>query len=323
MYGTRTMVSIFRGSKLPYSSTRFQLRSLKEVPELPEIAHLNRCLEPVLSGAVVREVTLLRPDIVGRNGSRSRRSQQRVSRRSLLMGERIEGLARHGKQLAIVSCRGPSVCVHLGMSGQLWHCPAGKRLRRHDHVHCVWHLDGVRLRGRRRGRGRLVFRDPRRFGGLWCFSSLDELTADRWSHLGPDALSIDARTLRRSLARTQRSIKAALLDQHLVAGIGNIYADEILFAAGLHPQSVAARLPADRCRRLAHVIRHVLALATTQGGSTIRDYVDGQGRPGSFSLRHQVYGRATKPCTGCGKPLRGAREAQRATVFCPLCQDLF
>ncbi len=274
------------------------------MPELSEIAHLNHCLEPVLSGAVVRDVTLSRPDIVGRGGSRS----------SLLMGERIKGLVRHGKQLAIVSCSGPAVCVHLGMSGQLWHCPAGERLRRHDHVHCVWHLDGM---------GRLVFRDPRRFGGLWCFSSIDELTAIRWSHLGPDALSVDARTLRRSLAGTRRSIKAALLDQRLVAGIGNIYADEILFAARIHPQSVATRLGAERCRRLARCTRRILALAITRGGSTIRDYVDGHGQPGSFSLQHQVYGRASLPCTSCGNPLHRVTVAQRTTVFCPVCQDLF
>lgn len=284
------------------------------MPELPEIAHLNRCLEPVLSGAVVRQVKLSRPDIVDRG-----RSQQPVSRRRLLMGERIKGLARHGKQLAIVSCRGPTVCIHLGMSGQLWHCPAGERLRRHDHIHCVWHLEGTRGQGR----GRLVFRDPRRFGGLWCFSSMDELTATRWSHLGPDALSLDARTLRRSLAGTRRSIKAALLDQHVVAGIGNIYADEILFAAGIHPQSAVTRLGADRCRRLARCIRHILAAATAHGGSTIRDYVDGQGRPGSFSLRHRVYGRATQPCTSCGNRLHQTTEAQRTTVFCPVCQHLF
>jgi len=279
------------------------------LPELPEIAHLNRCLEPVLSGAVVREVKLSRPDIVGRGGSTS----------SLLRGEQIKGLLRHGKQLAIVSCRGPAICVHLGMSGQLWHCPPGERLRRHDHVHCVWHLDGTRGRVG----GRLVFRDPRRFGGLWCFASMDELTATRWSHLGPDALTVDVRTLRRSLAGTRRSIKAALLDQHVVAGIGNIYADEILFAAGIHPQSAAARLGADQCRRLARCIRRVLASATARGGSTIRDYVDGQGRPGSFSLQHRVYGRATQPCTSCGKPLRQVTEAQRTTVFCPVCQPLF
>ncbi len=288
------------------------------MPELPEIDHLRRSLEPVLLGSVVRLVRLTRPDIVRCGLSRTRRPEGCVSRSSLLMGERIERLERHGKELAIVSSGGASICVHLGMSGQLWHCPPGKQLRRRDHVHCVWHL----VKGGRT-RGRLVFRDPRRFGGLWCYASLDDLTACRWSRLGPDALGIDTRTLRKALAGTRRSIKAALLDQGVLAGIGNIYADEILFAAGIHPQSVASLLPRDRYRLLANQIRRVLAAAVRSGGSTIRDYVDGHGMAGSYTLRHRVYGRAGRPCTACGQLLLGITEAQRSTVCCPVCQDLF
>jgi len=286
------------------------------LPELPEIDHLRQSLEPLLVGSVVCRVKLTRPDIV-RTG-RSRRPDARVRRSSLLMGERIERLVRHGKELAIVSRGGASVCVHLGMSGQLWHCPPGERLRRRDHVHCVWHLakEGA-------GRGRLVFRDPRRFGGLWCYASFDDLKASRWTRLGPDALRIDTRILRKVLAGTRRSIKATLLDQGVLAGIGNIYADEILFAAGIHPQSGASLLPPDRYRRLANEIRRVLTEALESGGSTIRDYVDGRGMAGSYALRHRVYGRAGRPCTACGQELRGITEAQRATVLCPGCQDLF
>jgi formamidopyrimidine-DNA glycosylase len=230
------------------------------------------------------------------------------------MGEQIERLHRHGKELAIVSRGGASVCVHLGMSGQLWHCPPGERLTRRDHVHCVWHLGE---------RGRLVFRDPRRFGGLWCYASLRDLAEVRWSRLGPDALRIDTRSLRQRLAGVRRSIKAALLDQGVVAGIGNIYADEILFAAGIHPQSVASALPSDRCRQLAGEIRRVLADAVRSGGSTIRDYVDGSGAAGSYALQHRVYGRAGEPCTVCGQTLGGITLAQRATVLCGGCQKLF
>ncbi len=290
------------------------------MPELPEIEHLSRTLSPVLPGAVVRKVTLLRPDIVRCTDSRRRCPQRRVSRRNLLLGQRIQQLLRHGKELAIVSCAGPAICVHLGMSGQLWHCQPRERLRRRDHVHCIWHLGPSH---RRRGQGRLIFRDPRRFGGLWCFASLQELTAVRWSHLGPDALQIGTGELRQALARTSRSIKAALLDQRILAGIGNIYADEILFAAGIHPQSTASELPADRYRHLASTIRRLLATAIAHGGSTIRDYLDGRGSAGSFSLRHRVYGRAARPCARCGQPLCGNTVAQRTTVFCPCCQVLF
>lgn len=290
------------------------------MPELPEIEHLRRTLEQVLPGTMVRGVTLLRPDIVRCSDSRSRRPRPRVSRRDLLIGQQIHRLVRHGKELAIVSRAGPVICVHLGMSGQLWHCPPGKRLRRTDHVHCLWQLTAPRTG---RAHGRLVFRDPRRFGGLWCFTSLQELFAMRWKQLGPDALQIGTARLRQSLAGTSRSIKAALLDQRILAGIGNIYADEILFAAGIHPQSAASRLPADRYRRLALTIRHLLATAIAHGGSTVRDYIDGHGSAGSYAQCHRVYGRAAMPCTTCGQRLCALIVAQRTTVFCSVCQALF
>jgi len=290
------------------------------LPELPEIEHLGRTLDSVLPGTVIRNVSLLRPDIVRCTDSRSRRPQRCVSLCDLLLGQRIQGLLRHGKELAIISRDGPTICVHLGMSGQLWHCPRGKQLRRRDHVHCVWHLASPRTG---RGQGRLVFRDPRRFGGLWCFASIQELVATRWSQLGPDALQIDTPTLRQVLARTSRSIKTALLDQRVIAGIGNIYADEILFAAGIHPQSVANELPADRYRRLAGTIQRLLGTAIAHGGSTIRDYVDGSGSAGSYATHHRVYGRATQLCVSCGQLLHAIIVAQRTTVFCPGCQALF
>ena len=276
------------------------------MPELPEVDHLRRSLEPVLAGAVVGRVQLRRADIV------RTAPPARLAARSLLQGLRIAGLSRHGKELAIVTEDGRSICVHLGMSGQLWFCPHGRRLARHDHVHCVWRLETPR--------GRLVFRDPRRFGGLWTYESFADLQSARWDRLGPDALTVDARTLRRRLARTRRVIKVSLLDQRVIAGIGNIYADEILFAARLHP---ASRVPADRCRLLARSIRQVLSQAIAAGGSTIRDYMDGRGQPGSYARQHKVYGRAGQPCRRCDTPLETRSLGQRTTVFCPGCQDLF
>lgn len=281
------------------------------MPELPEIDHLRRSLEPILAGAIVRRVQLLRPDVL-RAGPPRRRAAA-----GLLQGRRIECLSRRGKELALVAEDGRSVCVHLGMSGQLLYRAAGRALARSDHVHCVWRIQT------RRGAGRLVFRDPRRFGGLWSFESPDDLLSARWARLGPDALSISARVLRERLGRTRRAVKAALLDQRLVAGIGNIYADEILFSARVHPASPACLIPAERCSPMAQAVRRVLERAIAAGGSTIRDYVDGQGASGSFARRHRVYGRAGRACVRCRGMLESTRFAQRTTVFCPRCQTLY
>lgn len=279
---------------------------------MPEIANLKRSLEPLLVGAVIGRVALNRPQIV-RNIDQSS-GTTRISGRRLLAGQTIRRLDRHGKELAIITRDGPSLCVHLGMSGQLFYWAWRRRLSRLDHVHCTWQITSPA------GRGRLVFRDPRRFGGLWVFGSLSELRHSRWSRLGPDALSVDPSTLAERLKRTRRAIKAVLLDQRVIAGIGNIYADEILFAARIHPLSTAAGLGPAQRRALGSAIPRVLTQALRAGGSTIRDYRDATGQPGRFASRHRVYGRAGLPCHCCSRPLESIRIAQRSTVFCGSCQ---
>ncbi len=279
------------------------------MPELPEIEHLKRTLEPVLRGAVITHVRLHRPDVL-RTRSNGGSSE---SGKALLRGGRVAQLARHGKELAIIADDGRVLCVHLGMSGRLQFLPSRSRLPRRDHVHCEWRV------GSRLGDGRLVFRDPRRFGGLWGYATREALRA-RWGKLGPDALTAAAPLLARALARTRRPVKAALLDQRLLAGVGNIYADESLFAARVHPCLPACRLDTPACRRLAASIRSVLRRSIQSGGSTIRDYVDGHGASGSFAARHRVYGRASLPCVRCSTTLIGQRLAQRMTVYCPACQ---
>ncbi len=283
------------------------------MPELPEIEHLKRSLGPILLGTRVGRVELRRAEIVRNIGLRPTGS--RIKGSELLAGTTIRALARHGKELAIVADRGRALCVHLGMSGNLRWYPRGARLQGRDHVHCIWRLDSPRA-----GPGRLVLRDPRRFGGLWSFPSLRALRAQRWSGRGPDALAIDTRTLRRRLARTRRPVKAALLDQSILAGIGNIYADEVLFAAGIHPLTHSACLPAERVRVLAGAIRRILRSAIAAGGSTIRDFRDGDGRPGTYRRKLRVYGRCAEPCFRCMTPLRPVTVAQRTSVFCPACQ---
>lgn len=277
------------------------------MPELPEVEHLKRTLEPHLLGVQVADVQLRRRDFArSPRGTCPRKAD-------LLTGQTIVALHRHGKQMAIEGDAGSVICVHLGMSGQIFHLRARKPLPSPSHVHCVW---------RTRACGKLVFRDPRRFGGIWTFRSMGELSTHRWSLLGPDALSITAKRLHEHSAGSQRPIKAVLLDQSVLAGVGNIYADESLFGAGLHPCQPADSIPAKNLTRLAASIRSVLKAAIRSGGSTLRDYRDGDGQPGVFRHSHCVYGRAGLPCVRCTSVLRRVLVAQRTTTYCHVCQRL-
>lgn len=279
------------------------------MPELPEVEHLRRTLEPLLVGAHVIGVQLRRRDML-----RGPRADRRLRHGCLLNGTRIAFLLRHGKHLAIVSDCGSAMGIHLGMSGRLWFQPQGERLAMADHVHCIWRLRSAHQHGR------LIFRDPRRFGGLWSYDSIDSLRTDRWRRLGPDALQVSGPMLEAHLGSSARAIKNALLDQRALAGVGNIYADEALFTAAIHPLRLCNALSGGEWKRLAAAVRRVLAAAIKAGGSTIRDYRDGNGELGHYADRHRVYGRGGQPCLLCRGVLSRAVIGQRSSVFCRQCQ---
>lgn len=276
------------------------------MPELPEVESTRRSLLPLLGGRVV-SVDLRRSDIV--EGSHTPAA--------LLSGSSILALHRRGKQLAIEGTRGV-VLVHLGMTGQLeYSAPDSHEQQTHDrHTHAIWSLKLANPPGLD---GVLWFRDPRRFGGLWTFASMNEVH-ERWSALGPDALTISGKNLARAIAENRRAIKAALLDQGVLAGVGNIYADEALFRAGIRPGKIAARISRVHSERLANAIREVLGESIQSGGSTLRDYRNAAGQAGSFQSRHRVYGRGGEACVVCGTRLTQTTIAQRTTVFCRCCQ---
>jgi formamidopyrimidine-DNA glycosylase len=281
------------------------------MPELPEVEQIRRSLEPAVLGGLIASAKALRRDvIVAGNGS----TTARIRPGELLAGSRIARLHRHGKNLAIIADTGKVICIHLGMSGQLRWIAGNANQPTLDHVHVMWTV--------RRGRstGRLIFRDPRRFGGLWLFDSLEQLMERRLGLLGPDALTIDGRVLGSRLNGSSRAIKAALLDQAVIAGVGNIYADESLFRAGIHPATPARRLAASHLDALAAEVVGVLQAAIDSGGSTIRSYVDSTGQGGTFADQHMVYGRAGQPCLACGVTLRHTTICQRTTTFCTGCQ---
>jgi len=303
------------------------------MPELPEVEQVRASIARRIVGLRVASVTVHRRDVVtgpdDPPGGWSRASaadrvglKPRVPKRLLLEGSEILEIARHGKQIAIRGDHG-AVGVHLGMTGQLLYRGAGERLAKRDHVHVSWKLADWAGNPA----GRLVFRDPRRFGGVWAHSSMEDLIERRWSALGPDALGIGAEDLgcclrpgRSRDRQTVRNVKSALLDQATLAGVGNIYADEALFRAGISPTRTVDRLTDEEIERLAGAVREILGKAVASGGSTLRDYVDGEGAAGSFQFEHRVYGRGGQLCIECGKVLRSRVVAQRTTVWCGQCQ---
>ena len=228
----------------------------------------------------------------------------------LLDGARVDRLERRGKQLAIVARDGRTLVVQLGMSGQLiaGDCDA-------THRHVTW--DAVH------GRSRVpvTFRDPRRFGGLSSWPSFDSVRQAWDDELGPDALDIEPGHLRAALTG-RRSVKAALLDQRSIAGVGNIYADESLHRAGIDPRMRCTRLHDHDIEALAREIRLVLGRAVVRGGSTLRDHRSATGSRGDAQQEHAVYGRAGLPCIRCRTVLRACRLAGRTTCWCPACQPL-
>jgi len=276
------------------------------MPELPEIESIRRTLAPHLIGRRVVSAEEGPHEHVRAFGDH----------RDLLAGCRLEALLRHGKQLALAGRRPPGreapvVALHLGMSGSLRFRPPGERPPPDPHVHLLWRFEGGAT---------LALRDPRRFGGAWCFPGIDALRAHRWSRLGPDALTITPSALGDRLARSRRPLKSALLDQQRLAGLGNIYVDELLFRAGLNPQMPACGVSSTEARRLVRRMRALLEQAIRGGGSTLRDHVSATGEPGRYQDRHRVYGRGGEPCPRCRHPFRAARVAGRNTTWCEVCQ---
>ena len=269
------------------------------MPELPEVETTRRGLAPHLVGRRIESVTLRRdalrwpipPEVSAR-----------------LVGEQIAAIRRRAKYLLLDTGAG-SALWHLGMSGSLRVLEADVPVRAHDHVDVV--LDDGRL---------LRFNDPRRFGSL-LWQPPGE-THELLRGLGPEPLddAFDGDHLF-ALSRGRRApVKAFLMDQAVVVGVGNIYAAEALFEAGIHPLREAGKVGRERYVRLAAAVKRILAHAIDRGGTTLRDFISPDGLPGYFEQELLVYGRGGEPCKRCGTTLKEARIGQRASVWCPRCQ---
>jgi formamidopyrimidine-DNA glycosylase len=271
------------------------------MPELPEVETTRRGIAPHVTGATVREVIV-----------RCGALRQPVSASlSAIEGVKISGVRRRAKYLLLDMADGSSVLIHLGMSGSLRLVAPGEEWKKHDHV-------GITLDRHRQ----LRLHDPRRFGLVLHYTAADPLTHPLLRELGPEPLEagFTAIHLKRACAKRSTAIKLVIMDSHVVVGVGNIYASEALFRAGIRPLNVAHRLSLPRLEKLVAAIRAVLTDAISAGGTTLRDFLNSDGKPGYFSQSLQVYGRQGEPCRVCGGAIRHAVLGQRATYWCPRCQ---
>jgi formamidopyrimidine-DNA glycosylase len=271
------------------------------MPELPEVETVVRSIRP---GIVGRTITNIR---VGRKKLRQPWSKQWSQ---LIVDQRIVDMSRRGKWI-IVKLDAGALLAHLGMTGQLTVGPANRTIE--PHTHLVFDLGADR---------QLRYRDERRFGSVRYFVDPAKLTAFLNDRLGPEPFAIDPDYWQSALSATNRSIKAALLDQSIIAGVGNIYADESLFAARIHPTIAANRLTPNQATVLGQAVAKVLTFAIERRGSSIRDYLDGNGERGQFQNEFRVYGRFKEPCRKCRTAIERIRLAGRSTHYCPKCQPL-
>jgi formamidopyrimidine-DNA glycosylase len=271
------------------------------VPELPEVETIVRGLRPALVGR----------EIAGVWGSGQALHLARAvdlrGLRRVAVGRAITAVRRRGKYITIVTGHDEGVCIHLGMTGRLRVQPAAAPRAAHTHV--VFSLAGG---------DELRFADARRFGLVAPGAPLSTLPA--LASLGPDPLTeLDVEGLARALAGVRAPIKAFLLDQTRVAGLGNIYVCEALHAARIHPTTPAGRLR-RRAPALLAAVREALEGGIARRGTTLRDYVDADGREGDNAAALLVYGREGQPCPSCGRPIRRRVDAARSTFYCPNCQ---
>jgi formamidopyrimidine-DNA glycosylase len=262
------------------------------VPELPEVETVARSIAPLVGRRIL--AAEFRCPRVLRGGDPDHMAER-------LAGRRISGVKRYGKFLVVSLERGGYLTIHLGMTGKL--LLGGEPGK---HTHAILTLD----------RGVLLYDDSRQFGRLLYSEEFPR----RIEKLGPEPLEVSFDDFAAALVKRNTRIKSLLLNQDFLRGIGNIYADEALFRAGIHPLAIARRTRGDRARRLHDAIVAVLSEAIEAGGSSISDYVDAQGRKGFFQFQHRVYQHTGDPCVNCGAAIRRIVVTQRSSHFCPKCQ---
>lgn len=267
------------------------------MPELPEVETTVRGLERVLQGRRIARVEVRRPDL---------RRALPVDLGQRLTGARVTNLSRRAKYGLIGTDRGDTLVFHLGMSGH-WRVDPSE-VAKHDHF--AMETDDGR---------RVALNDARRFGSLDLVPTGELPEWPALKALGPEPFDLDAKELKRRLAGRSAPIKLLLLDQSIVAGLGNIYVCEALYRAGIHPKRPSGSISLERLQRLVPAIHDVLAEAIAAGGSTLRDFVSPDGELGYFSKSFAVYDREGEPCA-CGGTIKRIVQGGRSTFYCPRCQ---
>ena len=270
------------------------------MPELPEVESVRRNLMDSVLGCRIESVLVVRADYL-------RHQALPVSQ---LAGRKLCSIDRHGKRLFWYFAPAACMTTHLGMSGRITLLPSSEIILAHTHL--IISVEGSI---------HLHFSDPRRFGGIWLYASGDDaVRAHIHGRMGVDALNLRPEDLS-SWRRKKTRLKAELLNQKTIAGLGNIYIDEALWMARLHPLQKVCRLSSGSRAELVRCIKQVLNASLRHGGTTLRDYRDAKANRGTFARRLAVYGKAGKPCRRCGEALRSLLVMQRSTVICQKCQS--
>ena len=270
------------------------------MPELPEVETTLRGLTPHLQGQRIKQVIIRNPNL---------RWPVPDNLPAILRKQTLRKLSRRAKYL-LLECDIGTLILHLGMSGSLRVLPGNTPAEKHDHFDLLLE-NGTLMR----------LRDPRRFGAvLWHTGDIAQHKL--LASLGPEPLldEFDADYLYRVTRKRSAAIKLVIMDSHVVVGVGNIYASESLFHAGIRPQLAANKLSLPRCIRLVQTIRETLSASIAQGGSTLRDFTDSNGKPGYFQQSYMTYGRSGEPCRICGAAIKQIVQGQRSTYYCPKCQ---
>ncbi len=276
------------------------------MPEMPEIETIRRSLEPHIKGCSIKSVEVLLPRQI-----KWPEPEAFVAR---ILQTKVDRLDRVGKYLLLQLDNNVSLIFHLRMTGQLVYVPAEGEDRSH-HNRLILHLsDGARL----------IFSDTRTFGTLYAMEQEELWRIQGMAEMGPEPLSatFTAEYLAQAVAGRKTRIKSFLLDQRKIGGLGNIYVDEALFLAGIHPQRLAGSLKPGEIKKLHETVNKVIADGIADGGTTFRDYRDGNGDRGSHQEHLYVYGRDGEPCRMCGTLLEKTKVGGRGTRFCPKCQPM-